>query len=115
MAGYQMDERSQTSPQSANGPNACNEALNYLELSADELYNILGDPVYGSLPNAQGVPVNGPHLSHLSPQGCSTQPIYHEYSQYAPPTRAIASSHHQGTRYRHAPRWSFSTRFQPHT
>jgi hypothetical protein len=108
-----MDECSQTSPQSVNGPNTFDEALNYFEFSVDERGNIIGHPAYGSLHNAQGVPANIPHLAHLSPQGYSTQPIYHSHSQHAPPTRGIATTHHQGTRYSRASRRPCSTRFQP--
>lgn len=80
----QMDEHSQMSPQSANGPSTYDEALKYFELSVDKQFqfNIAGNHAYGPSPNAQGVPVPVPHIYHLPPQGYSTQPIYHNHSQH---------------------------------
>ena len=98
-AGRQMDEQSPMSPQSANGPSTYDEALKYFELSLDNQFNIAGNPAYGPSLDAQGVPVHAPHLYHLSLQGGSTQPIYHNHSQHPPPTRPMTATHHQGTWY----------------
>ena len=101
--------------QSVNGPNTFDDALNYFEFPVEERRGISGDPSYGSWPNAQGVPANLQHLSHLSPQGCSTQPIYHSHSQNAPSTLEITATPHQGTQFSCVSQRPFSTSFQPPT
>lgn len=99
------------SSQLVNGPNTYDEALQYFEFPIEERNIISRDPSYGLLPNAQGVPANLPHHFHLSPQGCSTQPMYHGHSQDSLTTRAIAATPHQGKRYSRVSRRPFSTSF----
>ena len=101
--------------QSVNGPNTFDDALEYFEFPVEERRSISGDHSYGSWPNAQGVPANLPHLSHLSRQGCSTQPIYHSHCQNAPPTLEISAIPHQGTQYSRVSQRPVSSSFQPPT
>jgi len=98
-ADHQRDGGSQMSTQSANGPNTFDEALVYFEFSVEERRKIAGEAPHGSSPNIQRAPAKPPHPSHLSPQGCSTQPLYYSHSHRAPPAQAIAATHHQGTGY----------------
>jgi hypothetical protein len=111
-AGYQGDGRPQMSSQSVNGPNTFDEALKYFEFSVEERHQIAGGPFYASSPNAHRIPAVHQHLSHLSPQGGSTQPMHHSYSQYAPPAQGMSAAHHQGTQYSRASPWPFLSRSQ---